>query len=81
MRVPNYSLALLDPRLQQEWLKSVLIFLYKYDTNSQVDSQSLYHIVHICLAILKNSNHSCTGEKADVDEQTQASSPIGGVQV
>ena len=27
--------ALLEPELQKNWLKSVLIYLYKYDTSSQ----------------------------------------------
>ena len=62
-QTPNYSLALLSPDLQAVWLKSVLIFLYKYDANSQVDGQALNQIVHICLSILRKSNHSCLRER------------------
>ena len=31
----NPGQALLEPELQKNWLKSVLIYLYKYDTSSQ----------------------------------------------
>ena len=57
--IPIYSISLLHPTLQSSWLESVLILLYKYDMNSQADNTSLMQILHICLSILRNSNHEC----------------------
>ena len=38
--------ALLEPELQKNWLKSVLIYLYKYDTSSQGITSDMNHMMY-----------------------------------
>ncbi|XP_071543773.1 protein unc-79 homolog isoform X4 [Panulirus ornatus] len=59
LRHPTFSLWCLQPHPRKYWLKSVLIFLYKYEYNSQPLSAQALALVRLVLNTIDNHYHRC----------------------